>query len=228
MQVMKNKKCVVLLSGGLDSTTTLFYVLSQKYNPTCLIFDYGQRHKKEIYSAKKIAQYAKCKYYVVKISFPWKGSSLLDTRLPIPKHTDFKKNTEPYLPSTYVPARNIIFLSYAVSLAEVLSAEYIFYGANQIDFSGYPDCRLEFIKSFQKMANIGTGLKLKNKKIKIVAPLINFSKDQIVTLAVKLKVPLELTWSCYQGKRKPCGVCDACRLRANGFKKAGIKDPLTK
>lgn len=223
MQVMKNKKCVVLLSGGLDSTTTLFYVLHKNFDPVCLIFDYKQRHKKEIVSAVNIAEYLKLKYYLVKISFPWKGSSLLDKKLDIPQSN---KNKYTSIPSTYVPARNLIFLSYAVSLAETINARYIFYGANQIDYSGYPDCRQVFIKMLQKTIEVGTKAGVEGKKIKIVAPLINYDKGEIVKLAIKLKVPLSLTWSCYKGGKKPCGRCDACRLRSLGFKKAGIRDPL--
>jgi len=219
---MKNK-CVVLLSGGLDSSTTLFYVKKKGFIPVCLIFDYGQRHKKEIKSAKKIAKYANVDYYIIKTSLPWKGSSLLDKNLSIPNN---KKINSQVIPSTYVPARNLIFLSYAVSLAETINAEYIFYGANQIDFSGYPDCRKEFIKVLQKTVNVGTKAGVEGKKIKISAPLLNFTKDKIVKLALKLKVPLELTWSCYKGGKKPCGVCDSCKLREMGFKKAGIVDPV--
>lgn len=224
MQVMKrnvNKKCVVLLSGGLDSTTTLFYVKKRGFIPQCLIFDYGQRHKKEINFAKKIASRLKVKYYVVKISFPWKGSSLLDKSLPLPTRR-IKNN----IPSTYVPARNLIFLSFAVSFAETIGAKYVFYGANQIDFSGYPDCRKKFIERLQKTIDVGTKLSVEGKRIVIKAPLLNLSKEQIIKLALKLKVPLELTWSCYKGRKKPCGVCDSCKLRNLGFKNIGIKDPL--
>ncbi len=219
----KNKKCVVLLSGGLDSTTTLYYVIKQGYKPVCLIFDYGQRHKKEIYCAKKIAKSLGLKYYVVKFGLPWKGSSLINKKLKLTKSKH--KNV---IPLTYVPARNIIFLSFATSLAEVIDANYIFFGANQIDFSGYPDCRQEFVDAFQKMINVGTKKGVSGKKIKIVAPLINLTKEEIVKLAVKLGVPLQNTWSCYKGAKRPCGSCDSCRFRKMGFKKAGLVDPLDK
>ncbi len=221
---MKNKKCVVLLSGGLDSTTTLFYVLNKGYEPVCLIFDYGQRHKREIKSAINIAKYTKCKYFLVKTSFPWKGSSLLNAKLPI---TNYKfTGSHNTIPPTYVPARNIIFLSYAVSLAEVIDAKYIFFGANQIDFSGYPDCRKEFVESFQHTISVGTKAGVEGKHIKIMAPFINFTKKDIVQTAVKLKVPIELTWSCYKGGKKPCGKCDSCKLRQKGFQEVGLNDPL--
>lgn len=226
MQVMKkrlNKKCVVLLSGGLDSSTTLFYVKKKGFRPQCLIFDYGQRHRKEINSAKKIASYLKVKYYIVKIQLPWKGSSLLDKNLSLPV-----KKIKNVIPSTYVPARNLIFLSFAVSFAETINARYVFYGANQIDFSGYPDCREEFINKLQETIDVGIKSSIKGEKIIIKAPLLKLSKEQIIKLALKLKVPLNLTWSCYKGDKKPCGVCDSCRIRAEGFKKADVEDPLLK
>lgn len=222
---LRKKKCVVLLSGGLDSSTVLYYVIKHNFEPVCLIFDYSQRHKKEILAAKNVAKSVNAKYYVIKISFPWKGSALVDTNLNLPNNS-LKKIKKQGVPITYVPARNIIFLSYAISLCEVIGARYIFYGANQIDYSGYPDCRKKFIKKFQQMVNEGTKTGVEGEKIKILAPLLNMSKPEIVNLAVKLKVPLELTWSCYQGGKKPCGKCDACKLRSLGFKKVGLKDPL--
>ncbi|MFN3551261.1 MAG: 7-cyano-7-deazaguanine synthase QueC [Endomicrobiia bacterium] len=223
MKKRLNKKCVVLLSGGLDSSTTLFYVKKKGFRPQCLIFDYGQRHRKEINSAKKIASYLKVKYYIVKIQLPWKGSSLLDKNLSLPV-----KKIKNVIPSTYVPARNLIFLSFAVSFAETINARYVFYGANQIDFSGYPDCREEFINKLQETIDVGIKSSIKGEKIIIKAPLLKLSKEQIIKLALKLKVPLNLTWSCYKGDKKPCGVCDSCRIRAEGFKKADVEDPLLK
>ncbi len=220
----KNKNCVVLLSGGLDSTTTLYYVLSKKFHPVCLIFNYGQRHKREISSAVKIAKRLNLKYFVVKINLPWKGSALLDDNIPLPKYHKSKKT----IPITYVPARNIIFLSFATSLAEVFGANYIFYGANQVDFSGYPDCTEKFIKQFQKMINVGIKSTRYEKKIKIEAPLLNYSKEEILKLALNLNVPLELTWSCYNGGKVPCGYCDSCKFREEAFKKLKIKDPVYK
>lgn len=225
-KVCSNKKrCVVLLSGGLDSSTVLYYTITKNFYPLCLIFNYSQRHKKEIVAAKNIARSVNAKYYIIKTFFPWKGSALIDSKLKIPdsKLYSEKKST---IPITYVPARNIIFLSYAVSLAEVVGAEYIFYGANQIDYSGYPDCRKNFVKKFQQMVYEGTKTGIEGKKIKIVSPLINMSKSEIIKLAIKLKVPLELTWSCYNGGKEPCGKCDSCKLRKLGFEKIGLKDPL--
>lgn len=214
------KKAIVLLSGGLDSATTLFYAKKKGYKVYCLIFDYGQRHKREISSAVKIAKKAGCKYEVIRIKFPWKGSSLLDRKIKLPK------SLSKAIPSTYVPARNTIFLSFALSYAEAVGAADIFIGANALDFSGYPDCRPKYYKVFNRLSRVATKSGVENKAIKIHTPLIDKTKKEIVLLAKRLKVPLELTWSCYRGGTKPCGVCDSCRLRQRGFRRAGVKDPL--
>jgi 7-cyano-7-deazaguanine synthase len=216
-----NKKAVILLSGGLDSSTTLYHAVFQGYDCHCLIFDYGQRHKKEIIQARAVARKAGCKSVVVKISLPWKGSALLDDKISVPRGRALDAKG---IPATYVPARNIIFLSFAASYAEAIGAKTIFIGANAVDYSGYPDCRPEFIRSYQDMLERGLKTSVEGKSIKVVTPLIHLSKAQIVKLAVKLKVPLRLTWSCYNGGSKPCGVCDSCRLRAQGFAQAKIKD----
>ena len=210
-------KAIVLLSGGLDSATTLFYAQAKGFSPHCLIFDYGQRHRKEIVAAKRIARVAKSPYTILKIQFPWKGSALLDKRTHIPSHRNLK-NTN--IPSTYVPARNIIFLSFAASYAETIGAKQIFIGANAVDYSGYPDCRPVFIKAFQRMLGQGLKMGVQGKGLNVSTPLIHKSKAQIINLARRLGVPLDLTWSCYQGGRLPCGVCDSCRLRAQGFQDA--------
>lgn len=221
-------KAIVLLSGGLDSATTLYFAISRGYECFCLIFDYGQRHKREIESAKKIAQSAECKWQLVKILLPWKGSSLLDKKIDIPVSVEVSKcQSVKELPNTYVPARNIIFLSFALSYAEVIRAHAIFIGANAIDYSGYPDCRPEFYRAFIKAANLGTRFGIGRKPIEIIAPLINKTKAHIIKLGVRLGVPYQLTWSCYKGGRAPCGECDSCRFRMKGFMEAGIKDPLT-
>ncbi|MCX7956912.1 MAG: 7-cyano-7-deazaguanine synthase QueC [Endomicrobia bacterium] len=221
---MKNDRCIVLLSGGIDSTTTLYYAIYKGFSPVCLIFNYHQKHKKELICAKKIVSRLKLKYFVINIKIPWGGSSLIDKKIKIPLNRDLSKKV---IPSTYVPARNIIFLSYAVSLCEVVNANYIFYGAHQLDYSGYPDCRKEFIIEFEKAINKGTKLGL-SKNIKIIAPFINYSKKEIVELSIKLKVPLELTWSCYKGGKYPCRKCDACRYREAAFNELGLEDPLIK
>ncbi len=216
------KKAVILLSGGLDSTTILYYAKSKGFVPYCLIFSYGQRHKKEINKAKAIAEQAKCSYQVVKIALPWQGSSLLDLnmRLPQRKIIDAKE-----IPSTYVPARNIIFLSFAASYAEAIKAEAIFIGANAIDYSGYPDCRPEFFENYQRVLKSGLKVGVQGKGIKIYTPLIHKTKAQIIKMGIKLNVPYHLTWSCYQGSRKPCGKCESCLLREKGFDSLQMKDP---
>lgn len=212
-------KAVVLLSGGLDSSTVLYYAKSKGFQTHCLIVDYGQRHRKEIVVAKKIAQATKSPYHLVKIALPWKGSALLDKRMVMPKG---RKLDGKDIPITYVPARNIIFLSFAASFAEAIGATHIFIGANAVDYSGYPDCRPAFIKSYQSMLAQGLKTGVQGKIIRVQTPLIHLSKAKIIQLAQKLKVPLQFTWSCYQGSQKPCGVCDSCRLRKQGFLDANI------
>jgi len=214
-------KAVVLLSGGLDSSTVL-YIAKRKYQTcSCLVFDYGQRHSRELESAKRIARTAGCDYKVIKITFPWNGSSLLEKNKKIP-HNILRKIGKGKIPTTYVPGRNSIFLSYALSYAETIGAKKIFIGANALDFSGYPDCRPRYFNAFNKLILVGT----KSGDIKVEAPLINKTKKDIVKLAFKYGVPLGLTWSCYEGGKKPCGKCDSCVLRAKGFKLAGRKDPI--
>jgi len=218
---MNKHKAVILLSGGLDSSTTLYYADSQGYECHCLIFDYGQRHRKEIIQATKIARSCRAGSVCVKISLPWKGSALLDNKISLPRGRALDAKD---IPVTYVPGRNIIFLSFAASYAEAIGANTIFIGANAVDYSGYPDCRPEFIRAYQAMLSFGLKSSVEGKSIKVATPLIHLSKARIVKLAVQLKVPLQLTWSCYNGGSKPCGVCDSCRLRANGFAQAKIKD----
>jgi len=221
------KKAIVLLSGGLDSATTLYLARKQGYKCFCLIFDYNQRHKKEIESAKKIAQVANCPYKILKIKLPWKGSALLDRDIIMPKRANGQTGKRANaIPSTYVPARNIIFLSFALSFAEGTGAEAIFIGAHTQDYSGYPDCRPEFYRAFKKVISTGTKAGVEKRGIKIQAPLIRKTKSQIVRKASQLGVPFALTWSCYQGGRVPCGECDSCYYRAKGFLEAGIRDPL--
>ncbi|MBU1043452.1 MAG: 7-cyano-7-deazaguanine synthase QueC [Candidatus Omnitrophica bacterium] len=217
----RKNKAIVLLSGGLDSAVSLYSALSESYQVSCLSFDYGQRHKKELKAAQKIAKKAGCQWQLVKISLPWKGSSLLDKTKKIPRH----RKIDAEIPSTYVPARNIIFLSFAASFAESVNASAIFIGANEIDYSGYPDCRQEFLDAFSLALQKGTKAGTQGVKTIICAPLVKKNKQQIVELAIRLGVPLELTWSCYSGGKKPCGTCDSCILRAQGFAQAKMKDP---
>jgi len=214
-------KAVLLLSGGLDSTTTLFYALRKGYDCFCLIFDYSQRHRREIESAIKISKFAGCKYKILKVSLP-ESSALTSRKIKIPEGKEKRKG----IPATYVPARNTLFISYALSWAEGLGAERIFIGANAIDYSGYPDCRPKYYKMWNELIKRGTKSGVEGRKIRIETPLIKKTKKDIVKLAVKLNVPLRLTWSCYRGGKKPCGRCDSCVLRAKGFKEAGINDPL--
>ncbi len=221
VEKIQKKRAVVLLSGGIDSATTLYLAKKQGYEAFCLIFDYGQRHKKEIRRAEKIARKAKSHWRLLKFELPGKGSSLIDRGRPIPEHRQLTAG----IPSTYVPARNIIFLSFASSYAESIKARAIFIGANEVDFSGYPDCRHGFLKAFERTLRVGMKIGVEGKKISILAPLIKKSKAQIVKLALKLDVPIEDTWSCYRGRKSPCHVCDSCRLRRRGFAQAKIEDP---
>ena len=221
-------KAIVLLSGGLDSATCLYWAKSKGYQPLALLFDYGQKHSKEIQQAVQIARQVRVPYKIVKFILPWLGSSLLDSKISVPTQRTLRQMSEKKLPSTYVPARNTLFLSFALSYADAMSASAIVIGANAIDYSGYPDCRPNYIAAMQTVAILGTKSGNENKKIKILAPLIHMSKAQIIQLGLKLKVPYHLTWSCYQGKQKPCGVCDSCILREKGFETLQIKDPSKK
>ena len=213
------QKAIILFSSGLDSTTVLYYALSKGYDCHCLIFDYGQKHSKEVNNAKKFAEDLHLKYHIVKTSIPWDTSSLINKNIKIPEHKLIKKGV---VPSTYVPGRNTIFLSYAISYAETIKAKKIFLGINAVDFSSYPDCTPQYLKAMQQV------MKSLNNGVKICAPIEKYSKAQIIKLGTKLKVPYEKTWSCYNGKNKPCGKCDSCKLRAKGFKEAGIDDPAFK
>ena len=216
------RKAVVLLSGGLDSATTLYYAIDKGYDCICLIFDYGQRHKKEIESAKKVAVSCGVRYKVIKIALPWKGSALLDRSIAVPKN---RKHPAKEIPATYVPARNTIFLSFAVSCAEAIGAKAIFIGANAVDFSGYPDCRPGYYKVYNELIARGTKA---GAAIKIHTPLINMAKSGIIKLGKKLGVPYGNTWSCYTGGKTPCLTCDSCIIREKGFREAKTRDPLVK
>ncbi len=213
-------KAVVLLSGGLDSATTLYYARAKGYDVHALIFDYGQRHLREVRAARTVATTAGIPFEVVKISLPWKGSALLDRTVKVPSRGVQKG----MIPSTYVPARNIIFVSFAASFAEAIGARAIFIGANAVDYSGYPDCRPGFFKAFQAALDAGLKAGVEKKGVRILTPLVDMTKADIVRLGVRLGVPFGKTWSCYNGTAVPCGVCDSCRLRAAGFRDAGIED----
>ncbi|MBI4727681.1 7-cyano-7-deazaguanine synthase QueC [candidate division TA06 bacterium] len=220
----RSKKAVVLLSGGLDSATVLYCALDQGWQPQALTFDYGQRHNREIVSAKTLCKKARVPFQVISLKMPWRGSSLLDREAKIPGAGDVSRiGTK--IPSTYVPGRNTLFLSYGLSCAEAIGAEAVMIGANALDYSGYPDCRPDFIAAMSKVFKLGTKTGRQGKPIKIIAPLLKLSKSQIIKLGIKLGVPYHLTWSCYRGGKKPCGACDSCILRAKGFREAGVDDP---
>jgi 7-cyano-7-deazaguanine synthase len=217
------KKAIILLSGGLDSITVLAQAIKQGYQCYALSFDYGQRHNAELIAAKKIAKYYQVSMYkVIELGFgSIGGSALTDEHISIPE------SPQKGIPVTYVPARNTVFLSFALGWAEVLGLHDIFIGVNAVDYSGYPDCRPEFIESFQKLANVATKAGVEGEKIKIHAPLIKLSKSDIIKLGTELGIDYKQTVSCYAAdiEGRACGVCEACRLRASGFQDAKITDP---
>lgn len=225
----KLKKAVVLLSGGLDSATTLAIACSRGFKSYALTFLYGQKHKQEIEAAKKVAlSLGAIEHRIINLDLSaFVGSALTDPSIKVPKdRPNLSKTTE--IPPTYVPARNIIFLSYALAWAEVLGAFDIFIGVNAIDFSGYPDCRPEFIAAFEKTANLATAAATQGKdRFQIHTPIINMTKAEIILTGSKLGVDYSLTHSCYDPDQngRSCGHCDSCRLRLRGFTEAGLKDP---
>lgn len=220
------KRAVVLLSGGLDSSTTLGIADDEGYAVYALTFTYGQKHEREIESAKKLADYHDVEEHKM-IEIPLEEiskSSLLKEGEDIPDISDEQIGEE--IPSTYVPARNIILLSFALSYAESIDAETILIGANAVDYSGYPDCRPEFYDAFQEAAEKGTKRGVEGEPIEIRYPLIALTKAEIIKKAQDLDVPLKYTWSCYKGGEKACGRCDSCKLRLKGFQEAGSEDPI--
>jgi 7-cyano-7-deazaguanine synthase len=222
------KRAVVLLSGGIDSTTTLAIAIAEGCEVYALSFDYGQRHQIEVEAARRVADSLGAKEHrVAKIDMRVFGGSALTDNIDVPKQ---RSETEIALgiPVTYVPARNTIFLAYALAWAEAISASDIFLGVNAIDYSGYPDCRPEFIEAFETLANLGTKAGVEGRRFHIHTPLIKFSKAEIIRKAVELGVDLSLTHSCYDPSREglACGQCDSCLLRLKGFREAGIKDPI--
>jgi len=222
------KHAVVLLSGGLDSTTTLAIAIAQGYATYALSFNYGQRHKIEIEAARRIVKSLGAKEHrVVEIDNHLFGDSALTDDIDVPKSRS-EKEISAGIPVTYVPARNIIFLSHALAWAEMIPAGHIFIGVNAIDYSGYPDCRPEFIAMFELLANIGTKAGVEGRRFQIHAPLIKMSKAQIVSKAIELDVDLALTHSCYDPtpEGRACGQCDSCQLRRKGFREAGVIDPI--
>ena len=223
-----NKKAIVLSSGGIDSTTAMAIAKEEGYEIYSLSFNYGQRHSFELKKASEVANFFNAKeHLIIDIDLRKIGGSALTSDIEIPKSLIY--NLQSSIPITYVPARNTIFLSLALAWAEVLGAEDIFIGANAIDYSGYPDCRPEYIKAFEKMANLATKAGVEGKShIKIHTPLINLTKGEIIKKGISLGVDYSLTSSCYSPDKdgNPCGLCDSCQFRLKGFKEAGIKDPL--
>jgi len=214
---LENKSVIVLLSGGLDSSTVTAIAKKSNAKIFGLSFDYGQRHKKELNSALKIADHFKIKKLkIVKLDLSlWGGSSLTDPQKEIPIN-GIQNNK---IPNTYVPGRNTIFISVALSYAEAIDADFIGLGVNALDYSGYPDCRPDYIKKFQELADLANKRGRENNPIKLWTPLIDLNKEKIFQLAFENNVPLEKTWSCYSGNTKPCGKCDSCRIRDTAFKK---------
>ena len=222
------KRAVVLLSGGIDSTTTLAIARAEGYEVYVLSFEYGQRHQIETQAAQRVARSLGAKEHrIAKIDLRVFGGSALTDDVDVPKQRSETEIADG-IPITYVPARNTIFLAYALAWAEVISANDIFIGVNAIDYSGYPDCRAEFIEAFESLASLATKAGVENRRFHIHTPLIKFSKAEIIRKAVELGVDLSLTHSCYDPSRKgfACGECDSCLLRLKGFREAGLKDPI--
>src|SRR2546429_1169993 len=222
------RPAVVLLSGGIDSTTTLTIALAEGYEAYALSFNYGQRHQTETDAARCVAKSLGAKEHrIAKIDLCVFGGSALTDKIDVPKQ---RSETEigRSIPITYVPARNTIFLAHALAWAEVIPANDIFLGVNAIDYSGYPDCRPEFIEAFENVANLGTKAGVEGRRFQIHTPLIKFSKADIIRKAVELGVDLSLTHSCYDPTADglACGECDSCLLRLKGFREAGMKDPI--
>jgi 7-cyano-7-deazaguanine synthase len=222
------KPAVVLLSGGIDSTTTLALAIADGYETYALSFDYGQRHQIETEAARRVTNSLGAKEHrIAKIDLRVFGGSALTDDFDVPKQRA-EKEISSGIPITYVPSRNAIFLAYALAWAEVIPADDIFIGVNAIDYSGYPDCRPEFIEAFENLANAGTKAGVEGRRFQVHAPLIKFSKADIIRKARDLGVDLSLTHSCYDPTPEglACGECDSCLLRLKGFREAGIKDPI--
>ncbi|WP_017317696.1 7-cyano-7-deazaguanine synthase QueC [Mastigocladopsis repens] len=220
-------KAVILLSGGLDSSTVLYQALADGCKCYAISFDYQQRHRRELHSALAIAQKVEVvDHQVVKFDLrQWGGSALTDDAIDLPQKRPLEEMSQS-IPVTYVPARNTIFLSFALAYAETIAAERIYIGVNALDYSGYPDCRPDYIQAMQEVFRLGTKQGREEQPISIVTPLIYLKKTEIIQLGNKLGVPWELTWSCYAGGDISCGVCDSCRLRLAAFAELGLKDPL--
>ena len=225
--VAKAPRAVVLLSGGLDSSTCLLIARTEGFQVHALSFDYGQRHAQELEAARAVAaRYGAHEHRVVRIDFPASAASALtEPSLPVPKNS---LGSEPN-PITYVPARNTLFLSHAIAWAEALEAQDVYIGANALDYSGYPDCRAEFLEAFERVANLGTRAGVEGRlSFRIRAPLLRMTKAEIVSAGVRLGLDFGLTSSCYDPSPAggACGACDSCLLRIKGFQEAGVSDPI--
>jgi 7-cyano-7-deazaguanine synthase len=221
---VRGERALVLLSGGMDSATALYWARSRSREVVALTVHYGQRHAKEIASARRVAHSAKVRTHLF-LRLPLRG--LLASGLIDPSARLRTSGVAPGIPSSYVPARNTILLAMALGIAESRGCDRIVLGINAVDYSGYPDCRPEYLRAFQRLARLATKAGVeRHAEPRIDAPLLRLSKAQIVQLGSRLHVPFELTWSCYRGGRRPCGRCDSCRLRAAGFEAAGRMDPL--
>ena len=219
------KKAIILCSGGLDSATIAAIAIDSGFDIFCLTFDYGQRHGREIESARAVARFFNAsKHVITKIdSSMFKGSSLTDD-IPVPKDGAFSG-----IPTTYVPARNLLFISFGVAWAESVGARDLFIGVNAVDYSGYPDCRPQFIEAVSRAAELGTKCGDEGDPIAILAPLSGLSKSEIIRKGVSLKVDYSITHSCYDPTQEglSCGLCDSCRIRLKAFEEAGFKDPIS-
>jgi len=222
---MPQPNAIVLLSGGLDSATAAAQAIADGYMPIALSFYYGQRHQRELEAARKIVAHLRIQeHYVMDVNLAqWGKSSLTDLNETLPQD-----GIQPdVIPSTYVPGRNTVFIAIALSLAEAKGAKTIYLGINAVDYSGYPDCRPEYLKAFQKLANLSSKAGLEGQAPTLVAPLVQDTKANIVRRALQLGIPIEITWSCYEGGQEPCGRCDSCRIRDKALIEAGRPDLAT-
>ena len=224
-QEQHRQRAVVLLSGGLDSATCAAQAIADGYEMTALSFDYGQRHDRELRAAREIVECLQIKdHRIISVNLAqWGGSSLTDEKMYLPK--EGVKDDE--IPSTYVPGRNTVFIAIALSLAEAIDARAIYLGINAVDYSGYPDCRPEYLAAFQTLATLSSKAGLEGRSPELIAPLVMDSKTDIVRRALRLGVPIEKTWSCYEGGERPCGRCDSCRIRDEALIRAGRQDLAT-
>lgn len=223
---MRGRRAVVLLSGGLDSAVAGTIAKCERYDLHALTFDYGQRHQKELEAAKRVAKALRVKEHKV-LRIPLDalgGSALTDKKISVPKNRSIQE-IGTGIPSTYVPARNTVFLAFGLAYAETVEADAIFIGAHALDYSGYPDCRPEYFEKFSELAQLATKQGVDGQAPRVHAPLVGWNKAKIVQTGIDLKAPLKDTWSCYEDGSSPCGACDSCVLRAHAFSQVGTPDP---